>query len=430
MKLSARLALLPVAVFLVAFQVRYAMETIEARSTFLFVPFRLKPCANILGSVAWESGRDVVHPGDELLAVNGRPFTGASVYWQELRRVQRYLDAANRLPVEDAIKAVLNWPFHVTVRSGGETRTVEVHFAHCTCGSLGWLRVIWYCVLPPVICTLAGLAGVAGRPTARLAWLFLAVTVCLSQVALVPVEFFDWSQGANPLEWHDWFRIPAVALQAFFAASWPAWFLLLAVHALRQDVLSPAAWWAVMPIWLVSGLKTLIAVGWSENFRVIEPLYQTWEPATTAATVIALFAAVFVTWGGAKAWTAAAAGFAALAAALLYWPASLRASGGAPVAADLLRNPEVIGAAFTAALFLLLTAACRSARRYLAALALFLLLVPFQYGAVSTGWGLWWTGSVPQVALGSLYAGLAGFLWLLLRRAGRGGKTAVKAPAV
>jgi len=66
-------------VFLAAFQIRYSIATLEAGNTFLFIPFHVKPCTNTIGSVGhWTE--DVLHRGDELIAVNDRPFSGMSVY--------------------------------------------------------------------------------------------------------------------------------------------------------------------------------------------------------------------------------------------------------------------------------------------------------------------------------------------------------------
>ena len=84
MTFAKRLALIASMLFLVAFQVRYSIETREARGTFLYIPFLLKPCTNTIDTVG-SPARDVLHRGDDLIAVNGRRFTGTSVYHQELR---------------------------------------------------------------------------------------------------------------------------------------------------------------------------------------------------------------------------------------------------------------------------------------------------------------------------------------------------------
>lgn len=99
-RLTPKVALAGTALFLIAYQVRYSIETIEARDTFLYIPFQLKPCTNIVDTVGHGPARDAVHRGDELLAVNGRAFTGVSVYHQELRAATRYIDSVRLLPTE------------------------------------------------------------------------------------------------------------------------------------------------------------------------------------------------------------------------------------------------------------------------------------------------------------------------------------------
>lgn len=140
-------------VFLVAFQIRYSIETIEVNDAFLYVPFRLKPATDIVASVGLGCAREAVHSGDEPLAVNGRPFTRSAVHHQELRAARRYLDSANRLPAAELDKATSSWPFRVTVRSpSGDVRTREVNFPNCTCGAAFSSQVIWYRILPPAFC--------------------------------------------------------------------------------------------------------------------------------------------------------------------------------------------------------------------------------------------------------------------------------------
>lgn len=407
-----RLALLAAAVFLVGYQARFSAETVEARSTFLYIPFGLEPCSNRIAA----PGLDELPPGSELLAVNGRAFTGAAVYHQELRGARRYLDAVRLLPSLEAAGPSAKWPFRVTARTpSGETKTGNIYFANCTCGSLTMRQVIWYCLLPPALCLLLGLAGVAFRPQSDVAWLFLAVAVCLSQVALVPGLFNPhWSQQANPLEWRDWFRIPALAYQTFFTASWSAWLLLFAACCFAPAGKRTFVWWAVAPTLLFAALKTLAAVGAAERFALTAPLYHALEANAKAAQVLLLLCSALVLWGFGKAWTLAASGLAALAAASLYWPypaaylywlASYHVESVVPTA---VRTPELVSALFTALLLLMLALAAWRARPGGAAVAfaLVLLLAPFLYRDIAEVRALWWTPPIPQATLWVWYLGL------------------------
>lgn len=388
-----------VTIFLAGFQIRYSMETIEARNTFLYVPFHFRLGTNIVDTVGFGTG-DVVKPGDELVAVNGRAFTGAAVYHQELRAARRYLDAASRLSDVEGARAVLNRPFRVTIRSGSETRTVDVYFPHCTCGSLSFFWMVWYCVIPPAVCVLAGLIVVALRST-MMRWLFLAAAISLSQAALVPSDFSGFSQSANPMEWRAGFRIPAIVYQSFFTASWPAWLLLLAVYSSRRDARLSIAWLAVTPIFFVACLKSLIAVAWSENFKAGASLQDGLGVVSLETTVVTLVGAAFVTWSLGHTWRIVASVLTVSAMAVLY----------SPLPAATFLTPRIVLEFFTLAIILLVVIAHWNTRGFVRTLSLLFLIVPFLYSSISTFWGLWWMPPVPQFALGSLYVGLAGFLW-------------------
>jgi hypothetical protein len=392
-----------------ALQIRFAIATLEARSTLLFIPFKLRPYTNIIRSV--EYPKEFLHRGDELIAVNDRPFTGMSVYRQELRAANRYLDAVRRLPANEASRATSEkWPFHITVRSaGGDTHTANVYFANCTCGSLDRSQVIWYCIFPPAFCIALGLAVAAfSRLRSTLPWLFLAVAVCLSLVPIVPDWSPHWSQVADPLEWRDWFRIPAIAYQTFFSASWSAWLLLFAVYSCRRDGNRVTAWWAVAPIFAVAGLKTLLAIASSEYLRLATPLHRSLESASDATTIILFFCAALVTWSFGRRWTLLSFLLAACAAIALHWPASIPAPQ-----LTWIFTPELLTACLTAAIFLMIVAAARSGRppvsKLLATLAMVFVVVPFFYAQLP--------GVRPEVILHriliSIYAALLGGAWVV-----------------
>jgi hypothetical protein len=432
---TSRVALIAVTLFLVGFQIRYSIATWEARNTFLYIPFQLKSGTDTIESVG-QAARGVLRRGDELIAVDGRPFTGMSVYREELRAANRYLTAANSLPMEEATKAYLKWPFRVTVRSGaGGTRTVEVYFANCTCGSLSQSQVVWYAILPPSICILVGLIAAWGsRWQSAVPWLFLAVAICVSQGFVVPEWSNEWSQSADPMEWRDWFRVPALAYQSFFGTSWQAWLLLFAATCFRQSVDRDAVL-AVTPMLALAVLKTLATIGSSEYFRAASPLYHALDAASREISVVMYFCAALLAWRFGRSWTLLTTTFAVIAATLLCWPASVPPFNTTWMyerPAEY-RTPEVIGAVFTGAVFVVLLAAGRrNAEPYawmpLAIASMVLLLGPFIFSAVSYGWALWW---MPQLVLTGLYFGLLGVGWFVLRipARGPGGRTLHGSPA-
>jgi hypothetical protein len=430
MKSALRLAFIVCAVFIVASQVRFSLATLEARNTFLYIPFQLKPCTNTIESRG-QSAQRAVRLGDELVAVNGRPLTGMAVYRQELRSAGRYLDSVNRLPPSDVVEALSKWPFRVTIRTGtAEARTVDIYFAHCTCGSLEMSQVVWYCLVPPVACVAVGLFVVAIRLQSPLAWLFLAIMVCLSVIPIVPEWSDQWSQVADPREWRDWFRVPALAYQAFFGASWPAWLILFAVYCFRRNVNSTTAWWAVTPILVVASLETLIAIGSSEYFRAVVPLHNALEASSNGVSIVTFFCMAAAVQSFGKRWALVSAMLAACAATVLCWPAHIPQFQANRMYDNLIdyRSPKVVGACLTAAVLLVVVvwagrALAASAKPradmiggLLAIVSVLLLLVPFFYSALSSVAALWPMPFVPQCVVASLFVGMLASAWMVLLR--------------
>jgi hypothetical protein len=77
-------------VFSLAYQWRSSTETIEYQQTYdFFVPFLPQPFTNRVDDLFRGGGTPAgLHRGDELLAVNGHAFRGASVYLRELWAAQ------------------------------------------------------------------------------------------------------------------------------------------------------------------------------------------------------------------------------------------------------------------------------------------------------------------------------------------------------
>ena len=175
----------------------------------------------------------------------------------------------------------------------------------------------------------------------------------------------------------------------------------------------------------VAGLKTFVAIGSSESFRVVAPIHSAFESASTEISVTFFVCAALVTWNFGRMCALGSLLLAACAATVLCWPAP------APTFhmddnMVYYRTPEVVGACFAAAVLLLVVAAglrtlVASAdptwclrRRVLALLSMVLLVVPFLYSALSGVVGLWWTRFVPQGVLVSIYAGLLGAAWVVV----------------
>ena len=237
---------------------------------------------------------------------------------------------------------------------------MDAYFANCTCGSLSGSQVIWYCIVPSAISISAGLLVAAfSRLRSALPWLLLAMAVSLSMIVIVPDWSYAWTQVADPREWRDWFRVPAVAYQAFFTASWPAWLVLFAVYSFRSGSPASTAWWAVSPTLVMAALKTLVAVGSSESFRSVAALHRVLESTATATSVVLFFCLALTPWTFGRRWALGSLILAAAASAVLYWPAPAPRfhPGWMYDETFYYRTPEIVGACFTAAVLLVIVAA-------------------------------------------------------------------------
>jgi len=427
-----RLALIPVAGFLIAYQVRFALATIEARSTLLFVPFEVKPGTDIIVAADHLVRREGVRVGDQLIAVNGRRYMGLSVYRQELRAAQTDFDAYSRLPRRwppDKAQEVFNGrTFKVTLRTGDEpARTFEVYPPNCTCGTLSMNYVDWFIVLPPLVCLLAGVVGVVLRPGMQ-AWLFLVLAAALAQVEIFPGTFSDWSQLADPVEWRDKFHLPGLFYKAFIDHSWPAWLLLFGISAFARKP-SVWVWTAVSPTLAVAALKGIEAVGLAEDFRAVSGLHWFLDATSTEALVLQAACALLVTWGLGWIRAGIAVLLAAAVSAYFYWPPSYQeyrqwafAAGTVwpLVPAPNLPTFEMVTTFFFVSLFVGVVVARRSPSgsrwRSLSLVPLALsFLSAFNLGGIAVV-GNFLPRAGPHLLLASLYGGLAAGLWWVLEK--------------
>ena len=262
---------------------RFRWEDWQARRGFRFVPVVLRP-----GTMdVWEKNRR------ELVAVNGRPVVGTSGFWRELRRYEEGERFA---------------PFVVSLRGAdGRVEEEERNFSHCTCGKATEGQVVWYAILPPVVMILVGLAGVLLWPGRGVAWVLLALALGAAQMSLVPDGIWHFRETAEPRDWDDWMRVPMLAYQSFFAASWAGWALRLA----------GVRWLGVVP-WLGLGILRMVReVGWAENARATAWLWEWQAHWATELTLGAMLVSVLCLTGWRR-WAGMALGCAVLG--LFCWP--------------------------------------------------------------------------------------------------------------
>jgi hypothetical protein len=418
-----RLCLCLLGCFVAAYQVRYSREVLHVKQSYDYVPFRLLPFGNRIGTHAY-STKATSLAGAELVAVNGRPFTGLTIYLQELRRAN-----------------TVSQPFKVTVRGNdGVVCDHEINFPHCTCGVPRSSMVILVDILPPAFCVLLGLTVAGLWMTRPLPWLFLALMLCLSQYTLIPdlrVRFGGFQQMVEVGGWHDWFRIPAVGYESICRSSWPVWLVLFTVHFFlglrtRRHLiyvrLLSIAMLALGVAW------TIAAVGWSENFSKVAPLSRWLIHTSDWQTIACTCAAVICVSHLGKRWVAAMVVLIACAMTLLYWrelglPTYTLVSG----ADSRLHLAQVVPESFLARAFVVATFGCAAFAVY--TLAHFRILTRVEKTSflilgsvapmfcvgqapypIALSWGYWYPVFFPLAIAG---LGLLGVAWSVKRRSTR-----------
>lgn len=292
--------------FVVLFQVPASLGTIRAqRSLDFYIPFLVRPFTSVVTDVCndmnWEQGRvsaagrrsfAVLRAGDRLIEVNGRPFTGMSLYLRELWKMQHQSHP-------DPARSV-GFTAKVLARDG-VLRTIESGVPHCTCG----IPALWQAVLvwlaAPFFCILTGFMTAAMRPSSLLAWTFLALTLSLSQLQFWHEPYTGFQLTVTPMLLDAPFRVPAVAYRSFAQNAWPA-FLLMAARQLAGGARcgSPLLRFLIFGFFAFAGLKMALAIAWSENFQILSRLHHASEEYRTESIVVALLSMAPLAWRGSR----------------------------------------------------------------------------------------------------------------------------------
>jgi hypothetical protein len=277
-----------------AYQLRISLDTVHLERSYDFwVPFQLAPFTDRVDDRAyfasWEQGdspheRFRIHWRDELLAVNGRPFLGMSMYLQELVKVYH-----QPLPVPPKFE----WHrFFVTIRSSdSRIHNVEINFPHCTCGIPTIFQAAGLWIVPQMFCVVLGFLTVFFRPRSLLAWAFLSAMLSLSQLQFWSDWYTDFQQTATPVTWADWYRVPAVGYRSFVQHAWPAVLLVASAHFYRSRrnvyrlALGVAALFVVFAM-----LEAMLQIAWSEDFRRLVWLNEFLEHYRTGFMIASLAA--------------------------------------------------------------------------------------------------------------------------------------------
>jgi hypothetical protein len=302
--------------FVTAFQLRSSLDTVRRqRALDFYIPFTLAAFSNRIDDPFVSRG---IRWGDELLSVNGRPFTGMSMYLRELWNAQHQ---DPRSP---------QWqPFSVTIRSNGNRIHREaVAFPHCTCGVPGEIEAFAIWLIPPMYCTIAGFVCVAIRPRAVLSWAFLALMLSLAQLQIAPDWYVEFQITSTPMLWPDSMRIAGVGYQSFIREAWPA--ALLVFSAYFFGVRRNANWAALLVALAFVGMaatKAILQIAWSENYRGFVSLYQFLESYRTTGIILGLAGASAVAWLMGRRYGLTVTTLGVLVLAGMYWSAPAITSG-------------------------------------------------------------------------------------------------------
>jgi phosphoserine phosphatase RsbU/P len=142
--------------------------------------FSPNPGSAVIAEVESRAAAAGLHKGDILVAINGRPYTGSAVFWEE------------------AGKAVPGSATAVTVRSPGANAAERTVYIPTTVSRhLAAVKAVFVAigVVMPAFCIVLGFWVVLARPGDGLAWLLLGLSLTFAQVASTYPMFASWGPG-------------------------------------------------------------------------------------------------------------------------------------------------------------------------------------------------------------------------------------------
>lgn len=310
--------------FVVTYQVRSSLETVHLqRHLDFYVPFLLEPFTNRIGIsdhfASWELGGQfdvehysVLHPGDEVLSVNGRPLRGMSMYLKELLKAEYY---PNPLPIG------FRWyPFVLTARSSASgIHRVEIGFPQCTCGIPSRVEAAMMWCIAPLFCVLFGFLVAGLHPRSLLAWAFLVLMLSLSQLQLWREWYPGFQETSTALAWSDWLRIPAVAYRTFVQHAWAAALLIASAHFCRKRKLPRRAALVAGTLFLAyAALQACLQVAWSEDYQMLVSLHHVMIQHATELMLASTLTVALLGWSLNRSLGIVLTASSLLAAAALY----------------------------------------------------------------------------------------------------------------
>ncbi len=253
---TALRVLIALAVFVALYQGRLIMDQFQTLFRPAYMPRTVLLTGaggrvDVLTDAAAQAG---IRKGDDLLAVNGHPYTGDAVLGMELGKSRPGDTMSFRI-----------------ARDGGPAQVVNVvlqPYAQETWGRIAMILLLR--VVTPWFCIVLGFLVAFQRPFDPLAWLLLGLMLSFSQVATGDglIQFaLGWERGVSTI---------AVLFWAACGASWPILMCLFGIYFPERsefDRKYPWIKWVVTAPVAVFGIAaTWTVVAAVENWRAAELL--------------------------------------------------------------------------------------------------------------------------------------------------------------
>ena len=233
-------------------------------------PISIGDASATITSVRPEAEEAGVKPGDRIVSVNGRPYTGTADAADEIMRagdgglvnigVERPSDGS-QFAATITVRSV------VGALSGAERLTLVVVNN-----------------LTPILCLALGFFVAALRPRDRVAWLLLGLMIGFSQLPI----------GIDQLAWSGLMRDVNIAFYKLFEGAWPIWMMLFGIYFPERfsfDIRVPwVKWLLILPLGFFVVVNTILFVGNAEDYRSIQGLHRAVAPFQTVRSVMAFIA--------------------------------------------------------------------------------------------------------------------------------------------
>ena len=247
----------------------YQARFIEGRITYIQGEVdRVRPpvgtgrYSSTISYVAPEAEQSGIHKGDQLIGVDGRPYTGPGYIWD------RVYDARPGDPITLTVRHQENESSPVEevkqlALARGEPEPYDFW---------GLLYMLVQVMAVPVICILLGFGVTLLRPRDPLAWLLLGLMLSFAQI--IP--------GIDYTAWKGWARELMVGYKSFFQSAWPVWMVLVGIYFSERwsvDRRWPwPKWLVIIPTLFFAIKNTVLAVVSINNYPAVAPLYQLLRP--------------------------------------------------------------------------------------------------------------------------------------------------------